>query len=106
MADWDKAAEQIDEMAEHFRQVFIRLDRIEAAQQRCIAIVDRIIDQLSPDAQQRRQGMDLVKRQMAENDRQLLALEQRNDGRRITALQNQLDDIGRRLTALEERWPR
>jgi hypothetical protein len=88
MADWDKAAEQIDEMAEHFRQVFIRLDR------------------LSPDAQQRRQGMDLVKRQMAENDRQLLALEQRNDGRRITALQNQLDDIGRRLTALEERWPR
>jgi len=47
-ADWDKAAEQIGEIAEHFRQIFAKIDRIEASQQRCIEIADRMLERPLP----------------------------------------------------------
>jgi predicted nuclease with TOPRIM domain len=77
MADWDRAAEQIGEMAGHFRQISDRLDRIEAAQQRCIEIADRIIERLSPETAVKDEAFAALGRRYFDLERRLTRLEEK-----------------------------
>jgi serine phosphatase RsbU (regulator of sigma subunit) len=114
MADWDKAAEQIGEMAEHFRQIFAKIDRIEASQQRCIEIADRMLGGLMPGASAPTEGypapalldrLDGIERRLTrlQRDQTQAEIGQIERGTRVLQLDGHLRELEQRLRKIEQR---
>jgi hypothetical protein len=102
MADWDKAAEQIE-------RIEAKVDRIIELQQKNLAILDRMLARPFPavgDDETRRRAMDLAKSRLLTDtvsDVGELRVQQIEDRTRVAELEHRLQLVERRVTALEER---
>jgi exonuclease VII large subunit len=108
MADWDKAAEQIEAAAALMQKIEARCDRIIELQQQNLAILNRMLSRpaVGNDDEARRRALDLTKSRLLADtvsDVGELRVRQIEDRMQVAELEHRLQLVEQRLTALEKR---